>query len=50
MEEKQYIDRAVDFVSKDLSIQSKIVRTVVDLLDEGNTDPIYCSLPQRTDG
>ena len=50
MEEKQYIDRAVDFVSKDLSIQSKTVRTVVELLDEGNTVPFIARYRKEQTG
>ena len=50
MEEKQYIDRAVDFVSKDISIQSKTVRTVVELLDEGNTVPFIARYRKEQTG
>ncbi|MFC0015111.1 MULTISPECIES: Tex family protein [Allobacillus] len=50
MEEQQYIDRAVDFVSKDLSIQPKTIRTVVELLDEGNTVPFIARYRKEQTG
>ncbi|MBR7554626.1 Tex family protein [Allobacillus sp. GCM10007491] len=50
MGEQQYIDRAVDFVSKDLSIQPKTIRTVVELLDEGNTVPFIARYRKEQTG
>ncbi len=50
MEDQQYINDAIDYVSKELKLHGKTVRTVVELINDGNTVPFIARYRKEQTG